>query len=32
MTPIFSELVYYYLVLAVVLIVLSFFIKGKVEE
>ena len=32
MTPIFSELVYYYLVLALVLIVLSFFIKGKVEE
>ena len=32
MTPIFSELVYYYLVLAVVLIVLSLFIKGKVEE
>ena len=32
MTPIFSELVYYYLVLAVVLIVLSFFIKGKVGE
>ncbi len=32
MTPIFSELVYYYLVLAVVLIVLSFFIKGKVEN
>ena len=32
MTPIFSELIYYYLILAAVLIVLSFFIKGKVNS
>ena len=32
MTPIFSELIYYYLILAAVLIVLSFFIKGSLKE
>jgi len=32
MTPIFSELIYYYLILAAVLIALSFFIKGKVSS
>ena len=32
MTPIFSELIYYYLIIAVVLIVLSFFIKGSLKE
>ena len=32
MTPIFSELIYYYLILAAVLIVLSFFIKGKISS
>jgi POT family proton-dependent oligopeptide transporter len=32
MTPIFSELIYYYLILAVVLIALSFFIKGKISS
>jgi POT family proton-dependent oligopeptide transporter len=32
MTPIFSELIYYYLIIAAVLIVLSFFIKGKINS
>jgi len=32
MTPIFSELIYYYLILAAVLIVLSFFVRGKVNS
>ena len=32
MTPIFSELIYYYLILAAILIGLSFFIKGKVNS
>ena len=31
MTPIFTELIYYYFILAVVLIGLSFFIKGKIK-
>ena len=32
MTPIFSELIYYYLILAAILIGLSFFIRGKVNS
>ena len=32
MTPIFSKLIYYYLILAAVLIVLSFYIKGKLYK
>lgn len=30
--PLFSELIYYYLIIAAVLIVLSFFIKGSLKE
>ena len=32
MTPIFTELIYYYFILAVVLIGLSFFIRGKINS
>ena len=32
MTPIFTELIYYYFILAVVLIGLSFFIRGKITS
>ena len=32
MTPIFTELIYYYFILAVVLIGLSFFIRGKIKS
>ena len=32
MTPIFTELIYYYLILAVVLVGLSFFVKGKINS
>ena len=31
-SPVFSDLVYYYIVIAAVLIVLSFFIKGVTSE
>ena len=32
MTPIFTELIYYYFILAIVLIGLSFFIRGKINS
>ena len=32
MTPIFTELIYYYLILAAVLVGLSFFVKGKISS